>query len=156
MTVFPSWKITSCAKYSWKFLLFLIYLYYSVSPMCYHHDHSLPFFLEMIFFFFFTSKLVWDITVPDLSQCCHFRMAKVYNLFKENFRCCYLVGLYVMGLHIGFLGQIRQMSSQFNFLAFELKLFCCSSCYCVSNSEFGRSISFWVESNSLSTLFNLA
>ena len=27
---------------------------------------------------------------------------------------------------------------------------------CVSNSEFGNSISFWVESNSFSTLFNLA
>ncbi len=43
---------------------------------------------------------------------------------------------------IGFLGQIRKMSSQFNFRALEFKLFCLSSCYCVSNSESGHSISF--------------
>ena len=30
------------------------------------------------------------------------------------------------------------MSSQFHFHAFEFKLFCISSCYCVSNSEFGH------------------
>ena len=64
--------------------------------------------------------------------------------------------LITMFFTIGFLVQIRQMSSQFHFRAFGLKLFCRSSCYCVSNSDFGHSISFWVESNSFSTLFNLA
>ena len=53
---------------------------------------------------------------------------------------------------IGFLSQIRQMSNQFHFHEFELKLFCLSSCYCVSYSEFDHSISFWVESNSFVTL----
>ena len=43
----------------------------------------------------------------------------------------------------------------FYFRAFELKLFCLLSCYCVSNSEFGNPISFWADSNSFSTLFNL-
>ena len=55
---------------------------------------------------------------------------------------------------IGFLSQIRQMSNQFHFHAFELKLFCLSSCYCVSYSEFDHSISFWVESNSFVTLMS--
>ena len=48
------------------------------------------------------------------------------------------------------------MSSQFHFHAFKLKLFCLSSYYCISNSEFGQSSSFSVESNLFSTLFNLA
>ena len=44
--------------------------------------------------------------------------------------------------YIGFLGQIQQMDSQFHFHAFVLKLVCLSGFYCVSNSEFGHSISF--------------
>ena len=68
-------------------------------------------------------------------------LPKIYNNSNNN---------------IGFLGQIRQMSSQFHYHACEFKLFCLSSCYWVSNSEFGHSISFWDKSNSFNNLFSLA
>ena len=44
----------------------------------------------------------------------------------DVFRCWWIILDDI--INIGFLGQIRQMSSQFKFHAFELKLFCFSSC----------------------------
>ena len=55
---------------------------------------------------------------------------------------CYTTNSSPLLVTIGFLGQIRQISSQFHFHVFELELFCLSSCYCVSNSEIGHSVLF--------------
>ena len=85
-----------------------------------------------------------------INSCSASHQVSFYSLIKLSIKAFDTIG------NIGFLGQIRQMSSQFHFRAFVLKLFCLSSRYCVSTSEFGHSISFLVKSNSFSTLFNLA
>ena len=66
----------------------------------------------------------------------------VRHTFLQKIWCTKRVGFFLHSF-IGFLGQIRQMSSQFHFQALELKLFCLTGFYCVSNSEFAHSISFW-------------